>query len=322
MDKKQILDLVATKLEQGTITRAEVIAALDGVPTDVAVVNDSGASRVSLVLYAIGFVVVAVGLGMVISDNWHLLGTVGRLGVTLGIGIATFIGGFLYGPRGHTTLSQVLFLVSAALIPFGAIVAFDEIGYDPNKVILAAVAAAIACIYAVAFTQQRAPVPFAATIALASYAYYAMISFILSGDDLYDDGMRIAMIVAGIAYAFVGYTYNARRTGIVGAEMIRGIVLSAAVVSVLVPLFTYEANFVDGILFIAALSAMYFAVFARSGITLVVSSIFLVAAIIKVVGEYFFETFGIAMALVALGFVVMGIGYATVALYKQRISRA
>jgi hypothetical protein len=104
--------------------------------------------------------------------------------------------------------------------------------------------------------------------------------------------------------------------------MIRGIVLSAAVVSVLVPLFTYEANFVDGILFIAALSAMYFAVFARSGITLVVSSVFLVAAIIKVVGEYFFETFGIAMALVALGFVVMGIGYATVALYKQRISRA
>jgi uncharacterized membrane protein len=190
MDKKQILDLVAAKLEQGTITRAEVMAALDGVPTDVAVVNDSGASRVSLVLYAIGFVVVAVGLGMIISDNWHLLGTVGRLGVTLGIGIATFVGGFLYAPRGHTTLSQVLYLVSAILVPFGALVGFGEIGYDPNKVILAAVATAIACIYAFAFTQQKGSVPLAATVALASYAYYALVSFTLTDNDLYDDGMK------------------------------------------------------------------------------------------------------------------------------------
>lgn len=322
MDKKQILDLVATKIEQGTITRAEVIAALDGVPTDVAVVNDSGASRVSLVLYAIGFVVVAVGLGMIVSENWHLLGTVGRLGVTLGIGTATFVGGFLYSSRGHTTLSQVLYLLSAALIPFGMIVGFEELGYDPNKLTLAAVATALACIYAVAFAQAKAPVPLLASTALASYAYYALISFMLLGDDLYEDTIKIAMIIAGIAYAVLGYTYNARRTGIAGAEMVRGIILSAGVVSVLVPLFSYEANYVDGILFIAALASMYFAVFARSGIALVVSSIFLVAAIIKVVGEYFFETFGIAMALVALGFVVMGIGYATVALYKQRISRA
>jgi len=322
MDKKQLLDLVATKIEQGTITRAEVLATLDGVPTDVAVVNDSGASRVSLVLYAIGFVVVAVGLGMIISDNWHLLGTVGRLGVTLGIGVATFVGAFLYGPRGHTTLSQVLYLLSAVLIPFGTLVGFEEIGYDPNKLILAAIATAIACIYAVAFAQEKAPVPLLASTTLASYAYYALIAFMLLGDDMYEDTTKIAMIIAGIAYAVLGYTYNARKTGIAGAEMVRGIILSAGVFSVLVPLFSYEANFVDGILFIAALAAMYFAVFARSGIALVVSSIFLVAAIVKVVGEYFFETFGIAMALVALGFVVMGIGYATVALYKQRISRA
>ncbi len=322
MDKKQILHLIATEIEQGTITRAEVVSALDGASVDAVVARDSGASRVSLVLYAIGFVVVAVGLGMIISDNWHLLGTVGRLGVTLGIGIATFAGGFMYAPRGHATLSQVLYLVSIGLIPFGVLVGFDEIGYDPGKIMLAATAVAIACVYAVAFTQQKAPVPLAAIVALASYAYYALISFILSGDDLYDDGTKIAMIVAGVAYAVVGYTYHARKVGIVGAEMVRGIILSAGVFSVLIPLFSYEANFVDGILFIAALSAMYFAVFARSGITLVVAAIFLVAAIIKVVGEYFFDTFGIAMALVALGFVVMGIGYATVALYKQRISRA
>lgn len=322
MDKKQLLDLIATKVEQGTITRSEVVAALDGVPTDVAANNESGASRASIALYAIGFVVIAVGIGMIVSDNWHLLGTIGRLGITLGIGVAAFVGAFMYSTRGHQTLSQVMYLISAVLIPFGTIVAFEEAGYYPGQLVLAAVALALSCIYAIAHTRDKAPVPLLASVSLAAFSYYSLISFMLEGDDKFDDVTKVAMIIAGVAFAVVGYTYNARKTGIIGAEMIRGLILSTAVFSVLLPLFTYDANYVDGILFIAALAAMYFAVFARSGITLIVSSVFLVAAIIKVVGEYFFETFGIAMALVALGFVVMGIGYATVALYKQRISRA
>lgn len=319
MDKKQLLDLIATKIEQGSITRAEVVAALDGVPTDVAVTNESGASRASVALYAIGFVVISVGIGMIVSENWQLLGVVGRLGITLGIGVAAFVGAFMYATRNHQTLSQVLYLISAGLIPFGVLVAFEEVGYYPGQLILSAVALSLACMYAIAHTRNKAPIPLLAAVSLASFAYFSLVSFMLEGDDMYDDGLKIAMIVAGVALAAVGYTYNARATGIIGAQIVRGLILSAGIFWVLLPLFTYEANFVDGILFIAALAAMYFAVFARSGIALIVSSVLLVAAIIKVVGEYFFETFGIAMALVALGFVVMGIGYATVALYKERI---
>jgi hypothetical protein len=76
------------------------------------------------------------------------------------------------------------------------------------------------------------------------------------------------------------------------------------------------------VLFIACIfAAFYGSVFIKSKLMLVSGAGFLIAYIIKITGKYFVDSIGWPVALIGIGFMIIGIGYGTYAIGKKYISR-
>src|SRR3989344_2251645 len=140
MDKQQIISLIKSELDAGKISkddlfnlaREENAGTFQTIPGTSRVVS-SGAppkadSSKNLIktFYTIGAIIAIVGVGILLAQNWYEIGFIGRILVTLGISLATYIAGFLLRAPGQRIISQIMFVISAALAPLGSYVLLEE----------------------------------------------------------------------------------------------------------------------------------------------------------------------------------------------------
>lgn len=316
MDKVTLLDAVRSLAASGELTEAEVVAAVRevaGAP-DTEVVERS--RRYSRVLYFIGGGVIFIGIVAFIAQVWTDLGPVMHVVVTLGAGLAAFTAGVLLSRHGRLgAAGPAFFLVAALVLPIGMAVALDESGLDPARLGLQSLMSLILlAAFLAAHRLFRHPSLLVYAIAYGTWAFFAITGFMAGPDPRFaeEEFYEYRILAVGLAFMVLGWAFSGtEREGLTGPLYAFG---SAAFLGAALALGDWKPSqnvfwelVFPGLVFIV----LYLSVALKSKALLTFGSLGLGAYLAKITGEYFSDSMGWPLALILLGFLLMGVGYLT-----------
>jgi hypothetical protein len=338
MQKEQVLQFIQQQMANGVITEND-LAILQGKPVVVtssaqpasaspqapvqAAVRTSEPTSlgISTALYAVGFVVIVVGIAIFLFQNWSIMGAAGRILSTFGLGFVCLIAAYILKEQGLRNASQVLYAVAFGLIPLGTSVVLAENNVEFSFMLMTMIAIGHAALAGALYFKHRLPILALITGAAAGWAYFSVIGDMtedMIGDSSWDI-IRAAIIIAGLAYGFVAWSYGktlANRQ----EESVRTLYAVAAIIGVIGPMFTFED--MSFITILVAFAAAYYSVFIKSTGALIASALAVIGSIFYVTGEYFRDTLGWSLTLVVFGFLLIGVGIMTVRMRKEYIVQA
>lgn len=323
MKKEDLLDELAAKLSAGEISRDEVLRRLKLSPAKQAH-GDSTDSllhfSVAKMLYMLGAVIVVIGLIFFISQIWYDIGAVGRIAVTLGLGLLlTGLGSMLLVQKPGENLGIVFQFIGGMLIPGGAMVTLSEMSVE--SVSLWPVAITFGAIFAfyllLNVVHKNAVLTFYAIGNGTAFVYLVVESIIEGPYYMHDDVYAYLTMVIGLSYlllahafqkgwnkVLIGVLYFFGSAGFLGAGYSR----------------VFESRLWELGYFFLVMGGFALAVYTKSRGMLVVSTIALIAHVSYITSEYFADSIGWPISLVLLGFLFIGLGYASISINKKYIS--
>jgi hypothetical protein len=272
-------------------------------------------SNLVKIFYGIGAIIVAVGVVILIAQNWSEIGIIGKTVVTLGIGLACYIYAFFAKEDKFSYLSQILFGLSAFLMMFGVIVVLNHLEIMVSTWLQFWIALAFFGIFAFARYDTKRDILVLIMAGFATWAYYALF-FQIFDARIDADWVKVATIVLGVSYLLFAYDFQKdRRNGLV-----KNILYGLGVLMILVAAGQVGGIF-DLVQILLIFAAIYLSVFIKSRTVLVISTLFLIIHIVKLTSEYFVDSIGWPLALIVMGFATIGIGYMSVFLNKKFIEK-
>ena len=182
MEKEQILNSIKQELSKGTISKNDILSVVGesnnvAKQDDITSTSSAGKSDALIkIFYTIGALIVIVGAVILVGQNWDEIGFVGRSVVTIGIALATFISGLMFYKTNRGLISQVMFLISAALSPLGVYVVLNESSIDFSIMTQFYSAIALSIVFGVALFIVRGGVLSLIASAFLTWSYYAIIA--------------------------------------------------------------------------------------------------------------------------------------------------
>lgn len=325
MTKEELLQELTLKVQSGEVTQEELRSALLPVaPVSSVVPEEASPSHhfsVTKILYVFGAAVVVLGITTFVGQIWGDIGSFGRVSVTLGLGLLlTALGSYLVKQQEEQKgLGVVFHFLGGVLIPGGALVTLYEIfGLNMDSPWPVAFAFGIIFGFYLLLNQvHKHDVLTFFAIANGTAFVYLLVAAILDNQYYqYDEIFVYLTMVVGashllLAHAFQG-TWNKRLIGLLyfaGTLQVLGAAFSQIFDSVLWQMF----------FFLLVLGGLVLAGFMKSRIILVMSILFFVGYILYITSEYFADSLGWPISLVLLGFVFLGLGYASVTINQRYI---
>jgi len=324
MTKEELLQELSDKINVGEISRGEIMDRLSLSLTTEREGVDEGNKlshfSVTKMLYVLGAAIVIVGIVFFVAQIWEEMGSFGRIAITLGLGLLiTAMGSILLKQKPEDNIGSIFQFIGGMLIPGGAVVTLSELNIDLSSLWPAVFTFGIVFVFYLLlnYIQKQAILTFF-TIANGTAFTYLLVGAIIDGpfyrhEDLY---AYLTMIIGAsyllLAYSFkegwnkklVGFLYFFGTTGFLWAAFSQ--------VSGSVPWQLFY--------FLIILGCLFLSVYLRSRIILVMSTLFLVAHVSYITGEYFADSIGWPISLVILGFVFIGLGYSSLAINKKYIN--
>lgn len=278
------------------------------------------------ILYYLGGAIIFLGLAVLIQQHWVSFNTVTRLLVTLGAGIAAFIiGALLRSDKRFQVVAQAFFLIAALILPIGLGVAFHEAGYLVSTSEVQAVMSGILLLtFFVSLSLWRSTLFNLFTIIFGTWFFFALTNVLfsqgISGSRAHWYEYRVLLV--GLSYVLLGNYYQSRPH-----RSLTTWLYSVGILGFLAAALALGGWFPDRNLFwelifpVLVLGTIFLSVNLRSRTFLVFGSIFLMAYILKITGEYFTNSLGWPVALILAGFALMAVGYGTVYLNKKYLSQ-
>lgn len=328
MEKQQILSFVQSQLQAGTITDSDILSlvsekgrSVTGVPDAAPRIGHTQRNIVNI-FYAIGAIIVLTGVVVLVSQHWSDIGFIGRALVTAGISLGSYAAGLLLRSSDTRVLSQVFFTIAAALAPLGAYVILSENGVTFGLVEQAIIAIGLAVLLGFAWLWTRRSILGLLVTLYLSWAYYAVLLKVLEGGAIYtSDILTWATMIAGAAYILVGYGYKgiSNETS-EGRERrsVQTLLYGLGTLGVLSAGFSLDGIW-DLLYILILFGTFYLSVFLRSRAMLIFAALFLISHLIYLTSEYFVDVTGWPIALIACGFIVIGIGYGSFYVMKKYI---
>jgi uncharacterized membrane protein len=331
MEKQQIIAFIQNQIEARKISREDLLVIAHGLPessitigstpTTAAAIQENTSKNLINVFYVIGALIVLIGVVILIAQNWDEIGFIGRVGVTLGISLITYITALLFSKTAHNVLSQVMFTLSAVLAPFGTFILLDEMRIDLDSATQVIMSLVFVIIYSVAYFISRKNILVLIVTTFATWAYYAFL-FNLFEEDLFNDNLITwATMVLGFSYFAIGYGFAAMNSSDGGERRSVSHVLYASGTLAVLGSGIALGGIWDLIFIALIFATFYVSVFLRSRAMLVLAAGFLVGHIIKLTSKYFLDSIGWPLALILCGFAVIGVGYMTYYVNKKYITR-
>ncbi len=285
---------------------------------------EEGSARhfsVTKMLYVVGAAIVVLGIVIFISQMWDDMGSFGRISVTLGLGLLiTALGSMLRKQRPRESIGHVFHVIGGALIPGGALVALSELSTGGNHPwVIAFTFIAIFAFYLILDSVHKSPVLSLFAIANGTASIYLVTNAILAdsrSSDYWDIFAYLTMAI-GASYLSLGHAFrDSRNTMLVGIVRFFGSVglLGAAFSRV------FDSQPWQMLFFLVIMACLFLAVSMRSKIILIASTLFLIAHVSYITSEYFADSLGWPISLVILGFVFIGLGYASLAINRKYIA--
>jgi hypothetical protein len=336
MDKQQIVSFIEGQLATGKISREDLLILVNnGVapisnavpvfnsnPIDTPHKEESSRNLINT-FYGIGAIIVLGGVAILVGQNWIEIGFLGRILVTLGIFLVTYICGFLLNKPSQRVISQVMFTISCALAPLGVYVLLSEVNINfvwPFTFYTALLSCAL---FGYALWSSKKNILVLITIGFASWAYYSLVLKVFSFD-YNSDLLKWAVMLLGFAYILIAHGYQSVSTATDASDekekkAIRNALFGLGTLGVL-----GAGIFIGGIfdlIFIALIfGAFYGSVYLKSRSMLTLGALFLMSHIVKLTSKYFVDSIGWPVALIMVGFLIIGVGYMTYNLNKKYIS--
>ncbi len=326
MDKTQIISFIETQLSSGKITKAD-LDAIGGTKDGQKVEAPQATHSLTNTFYSIGATIAIIGIGILIGQHWQEIGFGGRLLVTLGIALATYIAALMLRSPEQHKLSQVLFMISAAIAPVGVFVLLDEANINPELSVQIGISLCLFAIYGVALAISRKIIVALITIGYGTWAYFATVLYMLdmSGMNAQDDILKWATMLIGVVYILLAYWYGgmAERTAVSERWEKEGLqnVLNGVGTLAILGAGIFVGDIFDLVYIALIFAAFYGSVYLKSRAMLSIASVFLMAHIIKLTSKYFVDSIGWPVALIIVGFLIIGVGYFTVYLSRKYIGK-
>ncbi|MCF6263639.1 MAG: hypothetical protein L3J24_08670 [Xanthomonadales bacterium] len=325
MDKQQLLGELAAKIQAGELTTAEVMQTI-GLDSTSNTEEDETTSRLSTVLYFIGGGVVFLGMIFLIGQEWEAFSKPMKIFVTLGSGLAAFVVGVLLTNQQRLgAAGPAFFLISALLIPFGLLVAYDQFGIDVDAIIvIIQISGILFAAYLAAYLLMRENVLLTFALIFGSWLFMACMEYMVRGVATLDHWrfFSYTILLMGLAYMLMAYSFaNTRRAVLSGWLYSFGVIgfLSAALV--LGGWKPSQSIFWEAIYPGLVFAIIFLSTHLRSKSLLIFGSLALGVYLTKITAQYFSDSIGWASSLVLIGFMLMGVAYLAVRLNRRHVSQ-
>ncbi|MEY4440440.1 MAG: hypothetical protein RLY49_66 [Candidatus Parcubacteria bacterium] len=329
MDKQQIISFIQRQVEEGRITQNEIYQIFNPGTNQTQTMlqvgehKDDHTKNLINIFYGIGAIIVLIGIVILIGQNWDDIGFGGRVGVTLGVSLIAYIFGFILRNNEQKLLSPLSFVISGVLLPLGSYIICDEFSIEYSLTTQIAISAIITVLFANALLITKKNILILLTIGYASWFY--IVSLIKVLDMGYTDigWMKWAIMLLGVSYILISYALN-QSTQVIDEHdrkekrSIQKVLYAFGTLGILGAGIAVGGFF--DLVFIAIVFAMfYLSTYIKSKEMLGLSSIFLMAHIIKLTSKYFADMLSWPIALIGVGFMIISIGYATYYLNREFI---
>lgn len=321
MDKQQILNMLRQAAAMNVITKGDV----EGVfPTNVpagapvSAQADSWRSHVGVsnVLYYLGALVVAIGLIILVTQNWRDIQSATKILITLGCGIASYITATLLVSNEKTkSVSIAFYLIATILIPIGFAVFVTE-----NSIQLSGskfgmlVSGVMLVLELVPYFVFKRTFFVMLSVIFGTWFYYSVIAFFMPNEIFQMMNIwNYVTLALGIAYMLLAQTFKNTSLSQVSKPL-----SNLGIIAILGS--TIMIGGIWDMVFPALLFGLIFlSIYIKSRPSLVLGAIFTVAYIIRITTKYFAQDTSWPVLLVLIGFVLIGVGYLTVYLNRKYI---
>lgn len=319
MNKENLLTAITEGSAAKKITQEEVLSAFE---KGVGEIREPAHKPLPLIniLYVIGGLIICIGLVLFVHQQWNALNTIARILVTLGSGIAAYVAGILISrSKGFSGIASAFFLIFNLLTPLGIYITLHEYSYNSQTLSYSDIIYGIMFIATIAslFITKQALFRFF-SIAFGSMLYFSVTHSLLQGSVLNTvEMLEYRFLLLGVSYALLGYGLRLRFITLtawlysVGSFFFLGASFALGGFKPNVNQL-WEIGFV-GICF----GMMALSVFLKSRSMLIIASLYLMGYILKLTTEYFSNVIGWPLALIASGFLLIGIGYGTFIINKR-----
>jgi len=319
MDKEELFRELSQKLASGEVKREEVMQRIGYAPP-----ARSERTHFSLtkILYLLGASVALLGIIFFVIQVWDDIGSFGRIFVTLIFGLTLAgIGSLFFNTKPESYLGAVFHAMAGLLIPGGALVTLNEMNVDFTSFWPVTFAIGIIFLFYLLLTayHKNEVLTFFA-IANGTAFVYLLVESLMEGSAYRHDDVYVYLTMAvGISYLLLAHMFRGGwnrhlvevlyffgTAGFLGAAFSR----------------VFESNFWEFLFFVLAIGGMVLAVHLKSRSILAVSTFFLIGHFVYITNEYFADSVGWPISLVILGFLFIGLGYASITINKKYIGGA
>lgn len=313
MNKEELLQAVTHASKEKQVTRDEVVQAYDAGLESKLAPTEGHRFGIAEILYYLGGGIVVLGIGILISDNWEDLSSFTRIFSTLGSGLVAYVVGVLLSKQeGRGEWGQAFHLIAACVLPIGLFVVLDEMNVDTSSYgVMSLVYISLLGLYLFSYRMFQKALFMLASIVFGSLLFVSGTDWLADGTALFDTGDFVSyqFLVMGLTYLLLGYGFVGKAESALTKYLyVFGLFFSLGSALALGG-WSPEQNWFWEIIFPGlALGTIFLSLPLQSRSFLILGSIFLIAYILKITGEYFTDSLGWPFALVVAGLALIGVG--------------
>ena len=288
--------------------------------------NEAG-NKLMSILYFIGGGIVFMGIAFWIAQEWDHFGSIAKIICTLGISIGFFTSAvLLHSHEENSVLSGVFFLISALLMPLGLGVTYDELDFNVESFMLGTqISGILSAVFITSYFLFKRNLLLFIAIVFTSCLILILTDWMVSDKFLQDDFdfNLYRLFFLGLAWMFLGYAFeDSERDALSSYLYSFGVI---AVLSTGLVLGNWEPNqniFWELIYPGLALGIVFLSTVVKSRAFLIFGSLGFGAHLCKITAEYFSDSLGWPLALILMGFTLIGIAFAAVRIKNKYINVA
>ncbi|MEK7610355.1 MAG: DUF2157 domain-containing protein [Patescibacteria group bacterium] len=324
MNKDELLRELALKISTGEINREEVTRSLGGSAAADLGEPATPAPHIGLTkwFYWLGGIIAIVGIILFVGQFWDDLGSAARIIVTLGFGlILAATGSMLLKQKPNQMIGSIFHTLGGLLIPGGTMVLLYELDVDLSTLWPITISFGLIFVFylALAAAHKRPILTFFAVANGTTFVYLLIESLIEGRAYEHENLYAYLTMIVGITYLLLAQQFsrgwNKQLAGLFNFFGSAGFLAAAG--SRIPDSVPWQLIYV---LFVLAM--LFWSIRAKSRGILAVSTIALLAYIGFITQEYFVDSIGWPIALIILGFVFIGLGYASINISKKYIQAA
>ncbi len=218
-------------------------------------------------------------------------------------------------------LSQVFFAISAALAPIGIAVFVRQAEMTLTPAVHALIGLLLGSLFLSAFWHTRRNILVLLSVGYFSWAYLATIAGLF---DVTADVGKCTAMVLGVSYLLVAYYYHIHRESLEKGERmekkaVENVLYGLGTLAILAPALFFGGLF-DLLSLALIFGAFYLSVYVKSRTMLMSGALFLMIWIVKMTSKYFADSISWPLALIVVGFLVIGVGYVTFYVNRKFLS--